>query len=408
MNYIEYFKNKPGFRRLILILKKKYQSTGKFTGVIKLNNITLEEQEDFSKFFGENFSLGDNVSLSLKKFEKVIANSKFEAFNYYDLVTSYLEIPCIKTNKEIKQLESDKYLKFIEDLLLLIKNEEIIEFLKECIISKSNLSKNFKVRYTKNKEILKDTLLKIDKLWCNKPMYPTSLPMYASITGNPHFLDFNTSSGSLFMKILGGIYNQKLETNEEKWCLLERINVLNDTISNYTLTNNLLGSKEIVEFNKKYGPLNLNIDNILKINSVKGLNNRIYIFENPSILNYFKNESISIIITSGIPNLSFYRLLGKIDNETEIYYNGDFDPEGLLIANKLKLLYPKVHLICYGERDYLYTNPSEKLTSSRLKKLEHITVSELKDIKDIILENKKSGYQENNLKNIEEFIKNKH
>ena len=125
MNYIEYFKNKPGFRRLILILKKKYQSTGKFTGVIKLNNITLEEQEDFSKFFGENFSLGDNVSLSLKKFEKVIANSKFEAFNYYDLVTSYLEIPCIKTNKEIKQLESDKYSKFIEDLLLLIKNEEI-------------------------------------------------------------------------------------------------------------------------------------------------------------------------------------------------------------------------------------------------------------------------------------------
>lgn len=167
----------------------------------------------------------------------------------------------------------------------------------------------------------------------------------------------------------------------------------------------MLGSKELEDFYKKFGSLNLNIDNISKLPSLKGINNKIYIFENPSLLNYFKNQNISIIITSGIPNLSFYHLLEKIDENTALYYNGDFDPEGLLIANKLKLLYPKINLICYNQKDYFSTNPSEILNSSRLKKLEHINVLELKEIKSLILETNKSGYQENNLKNIENHIK---
>lgn len=405
MDYIAYFKNKKGFQRFILALKNKYETTGKFTGTIKLNNLTEEEQIDFSKFFGENFSVGENVSIPLKKFDRVIENSVFENFDYYFLVIEYLDIPYLKTKKEIKKTKEDAYLYFIEDILNLMHDEELINYLQDNILLKNNLSKNIKTRYTKNKKELKSTLLKIDKLLSNKPKYPISLPMYASLTSNPHFLDFNTSTGSLFLKILGKIYNQSIETNEEKWRLLEKINVLNDTISNYTLTNNLLGSKELEDFYKKFGSLNLNIDNISKLPSLKGINNKIYIFENPSLLNYFKNQNISIIITSGIPNLSFYHLLEKIDENTALYYNGDFDPEGLLIANKLKLLYPKINLICYNQKDYFSTNPSEILNSSRLKKLEHIKVPELKEIKSLILETNKSGYQENNLKNIENNIK---
>lgn len=405
MNYIEYFKNKKGFKRFILALKQKYEKTGKFTGTIKLSNISMEEQADFSKFFGENFTMGENVSLPLKKFDKVIASSKFQDFDYYELVISYLEIPFIKTNKEIKQTKKEAYIDYLNDTLNLLKDKTLIDYLRDNVLLKNSINKNIKTRYTKNKNELKDTLLKIDKLLVNKPKYPTSLPMYASITGNPHFLDFNTSTSSLFLKILGKLYNQKIDTTEDKWALLEKINVFNDTISNYSLTNNLLGNKELEEFNSALGPLNLNMDNIFKIESIHGINNKIYIFENPSILNYFKNDKISIIITSGIPNLSFYRLLEKIDEETELYYNGDFDPEGLLIANKLKIMYPRIHLICYSEKDYFYTKPSEELNGSRLKKLEHINAPELSEIKDIIAKTKKSGYQENNLMNVEEFIK---
>ena len=61
----------------------------------------------------------------------------------------------------------------------------------------------------------------------------------------------------------------------------------------------------------------------------------------------------AIIMTSGIPNISLYTLLQKLDESSvKIYYNGDFDPEGLLIAEKLKLRFPSVEMMCYDVIDY--------------------------------------------------------
>lgn len=61
-------------------------------------------------------------------------------------------------------------------------------------------------------------------------------------------------------------------------------------------------------------------------------------FENPSVLNYFKslNKDYSIVIVSGMPNMACYKLLDNINNNYDIYYHGDYDPEGLLIAPKIK------------------------------------------------------------------------
>lgn len=405
MNYLDYFKN-PGFKRFIIGVKNKYQTLGRFTGIIKLENITEEEKIALEKFFGEKYNVGDSISISLKKFDKLILKSKFIDFNYMTLIKYCLDLEEIKTNKDKRQETEDMYLDFMEDILNIMQNKELVDFLVDKLSRKTNFNKIIRTRYTKNKNELKDILLKIDKLFSNKPNYPISLPMYARITGNPHFLDFNTSTGSLFLKILSNMEDKKIDTIQDKWDLLENINVYNDTISNYTMTNNLLGDKDLEEFNKKFGPINLNIDNVTNLNIIKGVNNKIYIFENPSLLNYFKKQNISIIITSGIPNLSFYKLMEKIDKNTDIYYNGDFDPEGVLIANKLKILFPRLNLMCYNKGDYLNTCPNEFLNSRRLKKLEHINISELREIKEILKENKMSGYQENNLEGIKKFILN--
>ena len=153
--------------------------------------------------------------------------------------------------------------------------------------------------------------------------------------------------------------------------------------------------------------LNLNIDNISKLNNITGRNNKIFIFENPSILNYLKDKDldISIIITSGIPNLAFYKLLENITSDTTLYYNGDYDPEGLLIADKLNNKYDNIKLFLYDGKSYLNTKPNISLSNNRLHKLELIKSKELQDVKKLLIENKKCGYQENNLLSIEEFIR---
>lgn len=155
--------------------------------------------------------------------------------------------------------------------------------------------------------------------------------------------------------------------------------------------------------------LNLNIDNISKLNNITGRNNNIFIFENPSILNYLKDKDldISIIITSGIPNLAFYKLLENINSNTTLYYNGDYDPEGLLIADKLNNKYSNIKLFLYDGKSYFNTKPSVSVGNNRLHKLELVKLKELQEVKSLLFENKKCGYQENNLLFIEKFIKMK-
>ena len=149
------------------------------------------------------------------------------------------------------------------------------------------------------------------------------------------------------------------------------------------------------------------MSNINGLENVCTENNVVYVFENPSLLISMLDLKVPIIITSGMPNISLYTLLKKLINSgTKIYYNGDFDPEGLLIAEKLKLKFPNIELFCYTEHDYLNSKSNEVLSSSRLKKLDNINSEELLKIKEILLKEKFSGYQEQNLNRLIEYITN--
>lgn len=401
MNYLDYFlKNKEGFKRFIDALKIKYEKTGSFNGYIKLDNITKIEKEAFEKFFGTNFEVNSNVKISLKKFNKVIEKSKFKDFNIETLVLNFLDIRYLKTNKEKKLEKEDNYKEYITNLLNKLNNKDLKNIIDYSINNKNLISILLRKKYN-NKTLEKD-LLNIDILLNNIPNKPTSLPLYSSLTGNPHYLDIANQSNSLFFHILAEIKKTKIKVNENKLELLSEINVYNDTISNYVITYNLIGEDIIEIFNNKYGTLILNMDNISKINYIKGINNKVYIFENPSILNYFKEKEVTIIITSGMPNLALYKLIDKIDKNTQIYYNGDFDPEGLLIADKIQKYYPSIKLFCYEKEDYINTQANKPISKARLNKLINIKNDELETIKGILLNKKMAGYQENNIKRIEQ------
>ena len=113
-----------------------------------------------------------------------------------------------------------------------------------------------------------------------------------------------------------------------------------------------------------------------------------------------------MIITSGMPNISLYQLLSKISIDNEIYYNGDFDPEGLLIAQKLKEKFPNIKLFCYDLVDYNNSLSSEIISDSRLKKLGNVKDEKLQIIKNKLIESKLSAYQEQNIDRIEKYITN--
>ena len=89
-------------------------------------------------------------------------------------------------------------------------------------------------------------------------------------------------------------------------------------------------------------------------------------------------------------------LLDKLQKSgCQLYYAGDYDPEGLLIADKLKKKYPQLHLWCY-KIEYLdfIAKQQKNISSKRIQLLQHIEDKKLQEIAHHILEISAFGYLE--------------
>lgn len=409
-DYTKYFKDQSGFDRLINKLYLKYKSLAKFSGTIKLDNISELEAKTLSRFFGVNYKVGQDITISLNKFIKVMENSKYTDFSISILVSEYLGVS-LMTNKEEKEMRSNS-----EDLYYqsIVDNFESngSNWLKSILINHEMPYKLIHQKYNKNKESLKKELVNVIKLIDNLPPKKVLLPIYAAnITNDPHYLDLDKSTSNLFFYALAYISKEEYPlTREAKIKLLAKNNVEIDNISNFAITYNLLADKDCInDFSKNQESLILNIQNIINTDYFDTKLKKVFIFENPSILTDLisKGLDVSAIISGGFPNTSVHLLLEKlISTNNKLYYNGDFDPEGMLIASRLKERYQdNLELFCYDEVDYMTSLSKKKINESRLKKLDKVNDIELQNIKELLLKNKYSAYQENNKDRIIEFIK---
>lgn len=116
---------------------------------------------------------------------------------------------------------------------------------------------------------------------------------------------------------------------------------------------------------------------------------------------------IGLICSNGQINLCTYMLIDKlIESNCLIYYAGDYDPEGLLIADKLKKRYQdKLQLWCYDVSYLEQIGINQEISQKRIQILQHINNEKLKMIAQKILVSQKVGYQEGLINIYQENIK---
>ena len=405
MTLSQYFKNKPGFQRLFRKLKEKYISLNRFSGSVKLENISEEEAQTFNQFFNKNYRPHTTVTIKFSDINKILKQSKYDNFTWEELFAEYFNEKVItkKTQKESLILERKKYLSSIKKRFT---DDEKIFF--ETVLNNKELTRIIYLRYQRNKDTLSDDLFWLIKLAYNLDKYiPTSLVMLASMTGNPHFLDANTQNYTLFLKLLALIKNiDEPKTTFEKHNFLKQNGIFINDISNFVITYKLNSDSYLVNvFEKQNQILNLCLANLVEIKNLDTKIKKVFVFENPSLLNALKYLNVPIVITYGVPNQCVYTVLEMLNNSgNKIYYNGDFDPEGLIIAHKLKEKIPNLTLFCYDKIDYQNALSKEDISPTRLTKLDLVNDQNLKIIKDLLLKTKKSGYQENNMTRVREYI----
>lgn len=398
------------YKKIFLEVYSKYKKYGKITGSFTLNAATTEERQILFNF--DSKALTEGKAKIKCSTVRDLFNRKLKEYSFEELLVKVVGKE-LKTNKEVKDEEKEQEEKFYDDILKAsddgVGKQWFIEILDKKKYGYNIIVRKYKSEIRNLKELKRKIILIINSL--NKLPYLNNeyenIAVFSAVnTKDSHFFDSDKFTGRLFIKAISFILNKDdpkdiNEINE----LYYEVGILKDEISNHTTIYGLnafnMDSSEVKavnSFNLWKEPLQISISNLLKIDYFEAINNTVFIFENPAVFHKIlkvNGDNISLICTSGQLNLSSYILLNKIRNLKNIYYAGDFDPEGLMIAYKIKKRYKdKVKFLNYTRESYINTMSNNIIEEKSMSQLNKINCIELDEVINELRINKRAAYQE--------------
>ena len=398
------------YKKIFLEVYSKYKKYGKITGSFTLKATTTEERQILFNF--DSKALTEGKAKIKCSTVRDLFNRKLKEYSFEELLVKVVGKE-LKTNKEVKDEEKEQEEKFYDDILKAsddgVGKQWFIEILDKKKYGYNIIVRKYKSEIRNLKELKRKIILIINSL--NKLPYLNNeyenIAVFSAVnTKDSHFFDSDKFTGRLFIKAISFILNKDdpkdiNEINE----LYYEVGILKDEISNHTTIYGLnafnMDSSEVKavnSFNLWKEPLQISISNLLKIDYFEAINNTVFIFENPAVFHKIlkvNGDNISLICTSGQLNLSSYIVLNKIRNLKNIYYAGDFDPEGLMIAYKIKKRYKdKVKFLNYTRESYINTMSNNIIEEKSMSQLNKINCSELDEVINELRINKRAAYQE--------------
>lgn len=408
-----YLQHNSDYKRILKLIFEKYKRLGKFSGTFYLKELTDGERRILAPINHKHFNAKE-AKEDVKKIVQHFCVGRFEGIDFAKVLELYFKRELI-TYKDEKEDKNRKKEEFFRKVILNNKYTRGGAWLNEALQKKDfgyvTIIKSYENYYNKNKleefEAFLSTVLKgINLLPFNSNV--ESLPIFSSkVSKDPHYFDSNTTAGKLLLHGICYETNKKYPENAEEVAeMMYSAGLLKDDISSSTATFGLKaysGDKElefIYSFTQFKEPIILTLGNLSKIDRFCCNKNKLFIFENPSLFSKVVKslESLkpSIICTSGQLKLASLVLIDKtIEYVDEIYYSGDFDPEGISIANKLKERYgDKLRFWRLDLQNYSKAISDKKISNTSINKLNNIKNNELGELIEEIKKNEVAGYQE--------------
>ncbi|MEG6567939.1 TIGR02679 family protein [Thermoanaerobacterium saccharolyticum] len=406
---IDFFKRNKGYERIFKAIRDKYKSIGRIGGVIKLDDLTDSEKVVLSNHFKKDFSKRKSVNIDVNKFAETFLNTRFEEYNLIDILESYFDEKLTSKKEEMHQYENEKE-KFFNSFLSEYEGTKCWQWLKSIYENKAIGIRTINQRYDSDPTLLKRDIKYVCDALNRLPVYDGKklrLPVFSShITKDPHGFDADTDCGKMFINALATVFGvSDVKNSEEIAELLYRSGIVIDEISNFVTLKGLLAySKGKCDkvFEAAYGCneiLQMPLYNLSVLDRIESPYKKVFVLENPgvflSVCDIIK-KPVPLVCAYGQPRLSVLVLLDMLyKNGTDIYYSGDFDPEGIQIAQRLFKRYPdRFHFWRYDVEDYIKALSDKTLSESRLKMVDKIDIVQLNPLVDKMKTLKKAGYQE--------------
>ncbi|MHB1128224.1 MAG: TIGR02679 family protein [Bacillota bacterium] len=380
---LRYF-SRPGFSRLFREVKRKYQSLGRVGGRVRLNDLTPEEQEALSGFFGANYLDQTSITIEVARVDAILRASRFE-IELASFLPAYFDED-IPTNAEQVAAESQEWEYFIEELTVDPRTPETAEWLRLIRRGQGYGYRTVRSLYQENKEqaadILKTCLTALDLLPV-KTMERCRIPVYAArLTGDPHALDRDTPLGRLLfcgMLYVLGLPDTDYQS-EKKRAIFRRAGLEEDDLSSNVITAGLKTLPGDTRASLFQNALETGSPLILPLRFFERPTEwcplPVYVVENPSvfsaILDTWAGPGLpAMVCTSGQPSVAALKLLDQlVQGGTRVYYSGDFDVKGLEMGAALYRRYGSSFIPwLFDTRTYLDITQGTILTAKQRQRL---------------------------------------
>ncbi|MFZ3576861.1 TIGR02679 family protein [Virgibacillus sp. DJP39] len=409
---VAFFKSESAYKRLFRDFRKKYESLGRIGGNVSIKKYSDDELDVIGGFFGmPGDVLRSGSVVSMVRFEAQLKETRFGEVELKELLDAYFG-EVIVSKKDVQAEKIAKYRALLDELCVEYPVlEGWLKFLQGKPVEGRwivRLAMDDAERFVGMVRWLSDAMTGL-------PDVAERLPMFSQrITANPHAFDLHTDLGKMFLHVLTvneGFCEEEEEavsipkTTEAVNDLLQRHNIFRDDLLNFVTCAGFYAETDGGEHSvwreavSNHTVQNVPLRELVSLKRVyPAYGNDVWIVENSGVCSTLLDyePGIPIISTNGQFKLAALLLLDLLVAEGCIlHYAGDFDPEGLGMAQRLLERYPghaKLWRMSLG--DYQKTMPVKELSQVQLEKLKGIGTVELAEVEEEMRELGMAGYQE--------------
>lgn len=415
---LDYFRKRPVYGKVFAKIREKTVGLGHFGGKVIFTSLTQQEKEELEGFFQKSFRNQKTVTISAALMQKALDTSRFSSLHWEAILEAYFGEPLVG-KQELMRRKSEEQTLFFRQFL---DGEEAETDGKDTqspgqlwlrrVLEEGGAGAGLLLtQYRENREQLRTALRMVMRASEQLPVFRRTLetlPVFAArITGNPHDFDADRVSGRLletFLADYGGCQREP-EYSESEWKsrILYQAGLLRDELSNDTMVYGIQAERRdgtlhegICGFYRMKEPVVCTLRTLGGLERAWGAPN-VYVVENPAVFSELMHRypQSSLVCTNGQPRLASLVLLDLLKTSGTLWYAGDFDPEGLLIAQNLKRRYGDALKFWDYQPSYYQKAVSEvELGDKRLRMLEHVTEPELLPIAELMRCSRRAAYQE--------------
>ncbi|MEX2414782.1 MAG: TIGR02679 domain-containing protein [Paenibacillaceae bacterium] len=443
-----WFGEELGFRRLMQLMIGKYRSLGRIGGSVILREPNPAECEALSTWFRKDYTHHRQITVSVEQFALMLRETRFSDVPLIVLLEEIAGEKLISHTEALSMKEQAKRDYFNEYRRDPYDQSYFCVLWLTAILNKLPGTRRVHMIYENDPASLEPQMeyvlaaladLEQRNNWARKhdsPNYRSKrmdsierLPLFAErITKNPHGFDANTELGRLFVDALiivrdggsaeaasGTTMNDDDTTqatgSEALTELYYNFGILRDDLLNFTSCAGLTAVDHSGEdlpvwraACKSRSVLNVPIREMVEVSVAfpDRENLSVYVVENSGVFSAILDQYPPglgyppLVCTHGQFKLASLLLLDRlVTGGATIYYSGDFDPEGLLMAELLIQRYPdRAFPWHFSLDDYSICQSDVIISAPRLKKLNRIRSASLMPAKDAIIRAGKAGYQE--------------